>query len=72
MTLGVVLLQDSRGDLFLMSEDPCSPMKGLAWFDHFDPWTVYCRGGLVRNGTVRGRDWYKFLVAPVLTLDVTV
>jgi len=28
--------------------------------------------GFLENATVRGRDWYKLLDAPVLTLDVTV
>jgi len=27
---------------------------------------------LLENATVHGRDWYKRLDAPVLTLDVTV
>ena len=28
--------------------------------------------GFLENATVRRRDWYKLLDAPVLTLDVTV
>jgi len=31
-----------------------------------------CLPAFLENATVRGRDWYIFLDAPVLTLDVTV
>ena len=33
--------------------------------------TPTVRPSLLENATVCGRDWYKLLDAPVLTLDVT-
>ena len=64
--LGPVTRVNKRGKnrLWRRGDGPTSGRDGPA---------IHCKARIVlENATVRGRAWYIFLDAPVLTLDVTV